>query len=312
MIPYSSSSLAESPTPPTTPYASLAKYKVDRAKQQYQLQQQLHRLQQRIYQQQQHLSQQLSKSYLDTAQSQYTPIVKSNQYQQHVPRYNNQYQPVSPNYVRDDLNQPFFSDQQTLQLHNYFEQQRQLEILQRQREQLLLQQQELRRQQELLKLEQLQRIAATSTTTTTLPPVTNPPITSTTSPLLLSSPTARRITPAESELFLKAIATHQKKFTSPTASPTTQKPTTIGRTRQERVRLIDSEAKNQDALLSLLQGQSDKGKSQVKVVYQTDQQQSTATSSISDRDALLRQLKQVLSKSNDLDDERNVTTRYES
>ncbi|XP_043477471.1 ras guanine nucleotide exchange factor R isoform X2 [Leptopilina heterotoma] len=301
--PYSTSSLSDLPTPPTTSYASLSKYKVDRAKQQYQLQQQLHRLQQRIYQQQQHLNQQLSKSYLDTAQSQYTPIIKSNQYQQ--PRFNSQYQSLSPNYVRDDLNQPFFSDQQTLQLQNYFEQQRQLEILQRQREQLLLQQQDLRRQQELLKLEQLQRLAAatstTTTTTTTLPPTTNPPITSTNSPLLLSSPTARRITPAESELFLKAIATHQKKFTSSSPS-TTQKPSS-GKTRQERVRLIDSENLNQDALLSLLQGQSEKGKSQVKFIYQ-DQQQPN-----SDRDALLRQLKQVLSKSNELEDERNVTTR---
>ena len=303
----SSSSIIESPTPPTTPYPSLAKYKVDRAKQQHQLQTQLQRLQQRIFQQQQQLNQQLNKSYQETGQISYTPSTKSTQY--HSPRYNTQYQTLSPNYVRDDLNQPFFSDQQTLQLQNYFEQQRQLEILQRQREQLLLQQQELKRQQELLKLEQLQRMSAA---TSTLSSITPPPstVSSTSSPLLVSSPTARKITPAESELFLKAIATHQKKYsTSATSSrPMTLRPTSGEKTRQERVRFLDSGSKSQDALLSLLQGQeSDSSKSQVKFIYQTEP--SATSTPISDREALLRQLKLALAKSNDFDGERNVTTR---
>ncbi|XP_033221128.1 uncharacterized protein LOC117175530 [Belonocnema kinseyi] len=303
----SQSFIVESPTPPTTPYPSLAKYKVDRAKQNYQLQTQLQRLQQKIFQQQEQLNQKLDKSHLETAQTQYTSPAKPTQYQSS--RYNTQHQTVSPNYVRDDLNQPFFSDQQTLQLQNYLEQQKQLEILQRQREQLLFQQQELRRQQELLKLEQLQRM---SELTTPLSEITLPPsvLSSTNSPLLLSSPTARRITPAESELFIKAIQTHQKKFSISSTSPTqiTLRPTNGDKGRQDRVRFLDAGSKSQDALVSLLQGQeSDRSKMQVKLLYQTER---PATSTpISDRDVLLRKLKPALAKSNDFDGERNVTTR---
>lgn len=303
----SPSSIIESPIPPTTPYPSLEKYKVDRAKQHYQLQTQLQRLQQRIFEQQQQPNQQLNKSVVETAQTQYTSPAETTQY--HSSRYNTQHQTFSPNYVRDDLHQPFFSDLRTLQLQNYLEQQKQLEILRRQRGQLLLQQQELRRQQELLKLEQLQRM---SELTTPLSEITLPPsiLSSTNSPLLLSSPIVRRITPAESELFLKAIQTHQKKYSISATSPTpiTLRPTNGDKTKQEQIRFLDSGSKRQESLLSLLQGQeSDRSKSQVKFLYHTERP--ATLTPISNREALLRQLKLALAKSDDFDGERNITTR---
>lgn len=189
----------------------------------------------------------------------------------------------------------------------YYEKQRQLEILQRQKEQLLAEQQELKRQQELLK----QQLA----TTTTVAPLTTtyPSVTTTPDPLILSSPTARRITPAESEIFLKAIASHQKKY-----STSTTKSNPVKSSRQERFQDDTPDfSKNILSLLQNSQESSGKSKPQIKIVYQTekpttsDKSSSKSAKSSLSQDALLKQLKVALAQANNDDGsgERNVTTR---
>ncbi|XP_036143997.1 LOW QUALITY PROTEIN: uncharacterized protein LOC105835194 [Monomorium pharaonis] len=314
----------------STPYSSLAKYKVDRAKQlQLQhLQQQQQQVQQLLQQQQQKIAQQLGTSNFvnggDGTVSVQTPQFQR-QYQQ---QQYNQYNQNNFQNIHQDLSQPLFSDQQTLQLQDYLEKQRELEVLQKQRQQLLYEQQELRRQQELLRLQQLQRL----TSTTPLPPTaTSTPIAvSTTSiPLLLSSPTARRITPSETDFFLKAIANHQKKYTTTAASTTTTTTTTTTTQSPPPARRVITSNTRQETdipenLLSLIQDQEgqllqqDKSKPQIKVIYQTDKSSTTRQNSggrsrnsqQSERDLLLKQLKLALAQSGDDDDvARNVTTR---
>lgn len=299
----------------STPYSSLAKYKVDRAKQQLQqLQQQQQQVQQLLQQQQQKIAQQLGTSNFVNGGLQ-TPQFPRQQYQQQYNQFNqNGFQNL-----QQDLSQPLFSDQQTIQLQEYLEKQRELELLQKQRQQLLFEQQELRKQQELLRLQQL--------TSTTSPPstATSTPITvSTTSvPLLLSSPTARRITPPETELFLKAIANHQKKYTTAASTTITTSTTNVTQPPPPSRRLINThqEANIPENLLSLLQDQESQllqqGKPQIKVIYQTEKpstrQNSGGRSRSSqqiERELLLKQLKLALAQSGDDDDViRNVTTR---
>ncbi|XP_018347618.1 PREDICTED: uncharacterized protein LOC108751738 isoform X2 [Trachymyrmex septentrionalis] len=313
----------------STPFSSLAKYKVDRAKQQLQqLQQQQQQVQQLLQQQQQKIAQQLGTSnFVNGGES----GVQSPQFQR--PQYlqqqqYNQYNQNGFQNLQQDLSQPLFSDQQTIQLQEYIEKQRELELLQKQRQQLLYEQQELRRQQELLRLQQLQRL----TSTTPPPPITtSTPITiSTTSvPLLLSSPTARRITPSEAELFLKAIANHQKKYTTTAASTTaTTTTTTTTQPPPPARRLITSNTHREtdipENLLSLVQEQESqllqqgKSKPQIKIIYQTEKPSTTRqnsggrsrSSQLSERELLLKQLKLALAQSGDDDDvARNVTTR---
>lgn len=305
----------------STPYPSLAKYKVDRTKQQQlqQLLQQQQQVQQLLQRQQQKIAQQFSASNLVNGGS----SVQTPQFQQQ--QYNNgQYNQNNFQNLHQDLSQPLFSDQQTLQLQDYLEKQRELELLQKQRQQLLYEQQELRRQQELLRLEQLQKL--TSTTVPLSTATSAPIIVSTTStPLLLSSPKARRITPSEAELFLKAIANHQKKYTTTAISTTS---TTTTTTPSPPKHLINSKTQGiSENLLSLIQDQENrlaqqiKPKPQIKVIYQTDKSSTTQQNSggksrssqqsaISERELLLKQLKLALAQSGDDDDViRNVTTR---
>ncbi|XP_050459628.1 uncharacterized protein LOC126855766 [Cataglyphis hispanica] len=305
----------------STPYASLAKYKVDRTKQQQlqQLLQQQQQVQQLLQRQQQKIAQQFSTSNLVNGGSIQTPQFQQQQYN------NGQYNQNGFQNLHQDLSQPLFSDQQTLQLQEYLEKQRELELLQKQRQQLLYEQQELRRQQEQLRLEQLKKL--TSTTAPLSTATSAPIVVSTTSaPLLLSSPKARRITPSEAELFLKAIANHQKKYT--TTIPTTSTTTTTT-TSSPAKRLINSKTRQEipENLLSFIQdqenrlAQQDKLKPQIKVIYQTDKPNSTPQTSsgksrnsqqsaVSERELLLKQLKLALAQSGDDDDiVRNVTTR---
>ncbi|XP_070527230.1 uncharacterized protein [Cardiocondyla obscurior] len=302
----------------STPYSSLAKYKVDRAKQQLQqLQQQQQQVQQLLQQQQQKIAQQLGTSKFVNSGGSGNVQTSPFQRQQFQQQYN-QYNQNSFQNLQQDVSQPLFSDQQTLQLQDYLEKQRELELLQKQRQQLLYEQQELRRQQELLRLEQLQRLTST---TSSPPTATSTPIavSTTSAPLLLSSPTARRITPSEAELFLKAIANHQKKYTTP--SSTTVTSTT---TQQPPRRLISNsheETNIPENLLSLIQNQDSqlleqsKSKPQIKVIYQTEKpsttrQNSGGRSRSPERELLLKQLKLALAQSGDDDDVvRNVTTR---
>lgn len=317
-----------------TPYSSLAKYKVDRAKQQQiqLLQQQQQQVQQLLQQQQQKIAQQLSTTDFANGNAQIPPFQRQQYQQQQYNQYQNGFQNL-----HQDLSQPLFSDQQTLQLQEYLEKQRELESLQKQRQQLLYEQQELRRQQELLRLQQLQRL--TSTTSPPPPPLlptsiatSTPVVVSTTSsPVLLSSPSARQITPSEAELFLKAIANHQKKYTTTTTSTTTTTTTTqppplptpvTSKTHQETSSIPEN-------LLGLIQDQESqlvqqgKPKPQIKVIYQTDRPSTTRQSSSNgrsrnshqsgaalslERELLLKQLKLALAQSGD-DDVRNVTTR---
>lgn len=308
----------------STPYSSLAKYKVDRAKQQlHQLQQQQQQVQQLLQQQQQKIAQQLGTSNFVNGggggSDVQTPQFQRQQYNQ---QQYNQFNQNGFQNLQQDLSQPLFSDQQTIQLQEYLEKQRELELVQQQRQQLLYEQQELRRQQELLRLQQLQRL-----TSTTPPPstATSTPIavSTTSSPLLLSSPTSRRITPPEAELFLKAIANHQKKYTTP-ASTTTTATTTTTTTPPPR-RLITSNIQENipENLLSLIQDQESqllqqgKLKPQIKVIYQTEKPSTTRqnsgrskSSQQTERELLLKQLKFALAQSGDDDDGvRNVTTR---
>ncbi|CAD1474773.1 unnamed protein product, partial [Heterotrigona itama] len=325
-------------------YSSLAKYKVDRAKQQQlqQLYQQQQQVQQLIQEQQQKIAQQLSNpNYLNTqAQFQSQPAKQQQQQQQFPQQFSSQYQNINSHFqnLQQDLSQPLFSDRQTLQLQEYLEKQRELELLLKQRQQLLLEQQELRRQQELLRLQQLQKLTST-TTPSPRPAVTSPSTiavgtTTTVSPVLVSLPT-RKITPSETDLFLKAIATHQKKYSStttpisPTTTTTTARTTTISKPTivtpasskayQEKATVSSPIPEN---LLSLIQEQQNqfvqqgKPKPQIKVIYQTEKPGTsrsttpkTRSASLgSERDVLLKQLKLALAQSVD-DDARNVSTR---
>ncbi|XP_076396756.1 uncharacterized protein LOC100879236 isoform X2 [Megachile rotundata] len=290
-------------------YSSLSKYKVDRSKQQQiqQLLEQQKHLQQLIQQQQQKVAQQLGNTnYLRNVQTQLQSEVPKQQFSSQFPVSNSRYQGL-----QQDLSQPLFSDQQTAQLQEYLEKQRELELLKKQREQLLLEQQEVRRQQELLRLQQLAKL--TSTTPLPIPVTSASSVTfnTTLSPLLVSLSTARKITPTETELFLKAIATHQQKYTTTPipSTTTTSKPTTTTRTYQDKV-----SSELSDSILSQFARQG-KSKPQIKIVYQTEKPATSRPSSPKgrsslgvDRDALLKQLKLALAESVD-DDLRNVSTR---
>jgi len=311
----------------STPYSSLAKYKVDRAKQQQQLQQLIQQQQQvqQLIQQQQKLAQQLATP--DPGIQ--PPQFRQRQYQQRQQYSNNQYSQNGFQNLHQDLSHPLFSDQQ---LRDYLDKQRELELLQKQRQQLLYEQQELRRQQEVLRLQQLQKL--TSTASPTIPPTaassTSITVSTTAAPLLLPSPTARRITPSEADLFLRAIANHQKKYTTTARSTTTTTTTTtpppppsppsrrpVGLNRAQEISDIP------ENLLSLIQEQEDrllqqgKAKPQIKVIYQTEKPATSRQSSSSknrssqqsERELLLKQLKLALAQSNDDDNARNVSTR---
>ena len=309
-----------------TPFSSIARYKVDRKKQNQQIQQQLQSLQHRIQQQQQQINTQLGQTFQQTAspafQQQAANLKEQFHYNSFQPNGNFQPLPQVPlQNVQGDLTQPIFNDPQSQQLQEYYEKQRQLELLQRQREQLILEQQELRRQQELLRFQQEQLRTTILPTTTTAAPASSETASSssshstTPSPVLLSSPTARRITPSENDIFLRAIATHQKKFT------TTAKPATSGqKARQERVQDSLNEQAIPKDILALIQAQQNqavlagKPKPQIKVIYQTEKPTTTkgksSSSSISsEKDLLLKQLKIALAQSGVDDKERNVTTR---
>ncbi|CAB0042777.1 unnamed protein product [Trichogramma brassicae] len=322
----------------STPYSALARYKVDRKKQTQQIQQQLQSLQNRIQQQQQQLNTQLNQHFPD-----YTNTFNQQQQHQHQLQQQQQqpselknaffrqstYQTLPPIPLPNlpgDFSTPFFNEQQNQQLQEYYEKQRQLEILQRQREQLLLEQQELRRQQELLRLQQLQlrtTLLPTTTTSTTSSPL---PSSVTSSSILLPSPTsARKITASENDIFLRAIATHQKKFTTTTTTTTSPNAAKSSKTgvRQERVQ--DDQANIPKDLLALIQQQQNaavaagKPKPQIKFIYQTEKPQissnkgksSGSSSGAVEKDSLLKQLKLALSQSTGIEDtqQRNVTTR---
>ncbi|XP_046412993.1 mediator of DNA damage checkpoint protein 1 isoform X1 [Neodiprion fabricii] len=318
----------------TSPFPSLAKYKVDRAKQQQEL------LQLQQQQQRQNSNQQRIQNFFETAQTQYQPqaVKQQQQFQQILqsqPQFS-QYQNLPINNAKYlNLNQPLLNNGQNIQLQSYFEKQRQLEFLQKQRERLLAEQQELRRQQELLRLQQLQQLQTTTSTTTPSP------FQSTFSPLLLSSPSARKITAAESDLFLKAIASHQKKFSSTTSSPPVATTTTLRTTTVEaspsptsrataRGKLVNDKQEIPKDILSLIEAQESQGtssvsqngksKPQIQIIYQTEKptagatrQKSSAKSkssqSSAQREALLRQLKLALLQSPDDEAAKNISTR---
>lgn len=272
---------------------NLSKYKVDRVKQQQQLIQQQARLNQ-----QQKAIQQIGQNYYDTAtRNQYQPLSQKQQqqYQNQQERFNNQYQTVQAN---QNLNQ--FNDQQNAQLQSYYEKQRLLEVLQKQRERLLAEQQELRRQQEILRLQQLAQLASTTTPA---------PVQTTFSPLLLSSPSARSITPAESDLFLKAIASHQKKFTTSTVSPISSTTQTSTTSKRDILSLIEAQESSQSV------SRTGKSKPQIQIIYQTEKpkiettRQKTAKTSAAQREALIKQLKLALIQSPGDDAAKNITTR---
>nr|XP_034181740.1 uncharacterized protein LOC117605047 isoform X1 [Osmia lignaria]XP_034181741.1 uncharacterized protein LOC117605047 isoform X1 [Osmia lignaria]XP_034181742.1 uncharacterized protein LOC117605047 isoform X1 [Osmia lignaria]XP_034181743.1 uncharacterized protein LOC117605047 isoform X1 [Osmia lignaria] len=290
-------------------YPSLAKYKVDRSKQQQiqRLLEQQKQLQQLIQQQQQKVAQQLGNSnYLRNGQAQYQTEIPKQQFNSQYQVGNNRFQNL-----QQDLSQPLFSDQQTVQLQEYVEKQRELELLKKQREQLLLEQQELRRQQELLRLQQLQKLTSTTSIPVPVTSASTVSINTTLSPLLVSLSTARKITPSETELFLKAIATHQQKYSTAPIPPTTttSRPITVAT-------VVPKATVAPDISESILNQFARQGKSkpQIKIVYQTEKPATgrsasgKSRSSSMDRDALLKQLKLALAESVD-DDLRNVTTR---
>ncbi|KAK0078258.1 hypothetical protein PV325_002765 [Microctonus aethiopoides] len=217
---------------------------------------------------------------------------------------------------KQDLN--FYNDPtSSLQLQTFYEKQRELAILRKQREQLIAEQQELRRQQDQLQIQRLRALTSTTPKSTTAKATTTPQPITTQSSILLPSPTARRITPAESEIFLKAIATHQKKFTTTTVKSIATKTTTT----TEKPPQDQSQDDNQDIpkdLLSLIQAQNPqllgngKTKPQIKIIYQTEKPQTPQKSFGSkgknlEKDQLLRQLKIALTEN--AGDEKNITTR---
>ncbi|KAK2579418.1 hypothetical protein KPH14_003276 [Odynerus spinipes] len=337
----------EDPTQSNGPYGSLAKYKIDRTKQQQiqQLLQQQQQVQQLLQQQQQKIAQQLGSNFFNGPQAQYYQQANKQQQQQQQQQqfqqqFNNQYQQNVANNIQSlqqDLSQPLFSEQHTLQLQTYLEKQRELEELQKQRQQLLLEQQELKRRQELLKLQQLRQL--TSTTSSSPPPSPPPPtsslspsttvipfISTTAAPILLTSQTARKITPSETELFLKAIASHQKKYPSTTSIPSTARPITTIKQLISTDDIRDETSTLPDNLSSIIEEhrrqaiQQGIARPEIKIIYQTDappvtvKQTSAAKSSLESSDAfekelLLKQLKLALSESADDGDIRNVTTR---
>lgn len=217
---------------------------------------------------------------------------------------------------KQDLN--FYNDPtSSLQLQTFYEKQRELAILRKQREQLIAEQQELRRQQEQLQIQRLRALTSTTPKSTTAKATTTPQPITTQSSILLPSPTARRITPAESEIFLKAIATHQKKFITTTVKSIAAKTSTT----TEKPPQDQSQDDNQDIpkdLLSLIQAQNPqllgngKTKPQIKIIYQTEKpstpQKSFGSKSKNlEKDQLLRQLKIALTEN--AGDEKNITTR---
>ncbi|XP_076288446.1 uncharacterized protein LOC143212967 isoform X2 [Lasioglossum baleicum] len=313
---------------PAGSFSSLSKYKVDRTKQQQiqQLLQQQQQVQQLIQQQQQKIAQQLNNAnYLGNSQPQF-PSQPAKHFLQESPFVQSQFPNSNKQFqnLQQDLSQPLFSDQQTVQLQDYLEKQRELELLQKQRQQLLLEQQEVRKQQELLRLQQLQKLTSTTPAPVPVTSASTISISTTLSPVLVSLPTARKITPSETELFLKAIATHQKKFSTTTPIPTslattTKAPfvTTVAPSRAPSTKVSSSSIPAN--LLSLIQEQESrqgsKPRPQIKVIYQTEKpttERSANTKSRSysgsERDVLLKQLKLALAQSVD-DDARNVTTR---
>ncbi|XP_011301591.1 cell wall protein DAN4 [Fopius arisanus] len=228
------------------------------------------------------------------------PFPQTAQYS--IPQFSSSLFPNFPSAT--DLPSTYYNDASSISLQSYYEKQRELDLLRKQREQLILEQNELRRQQELLRQQQLKALTSTTTSTT--------PATTSASSLLLSSPTSRRITPAESELFLKAIATHQKKFTT-TAKPLTASLTPLTSPKPQEPKLEEPQDIPKD-LLQLIQAQNPqliatgKNKPQIKIIYQTEKPATRPSKSkTSEKDQLLRQLKLALAENSD--DEKNVTTR---
>ncbi|KAK0175548.1 hypothetical protein PV327_009291 [Microctonus hyperodae] len=295
------SNIGAKPNGFTNTFSSLAKYRVDRTKQ---------------------TPQRSEPSFFQTSQTQYqfpnrqnfitaSSVNPFNTFQTDLPIGSFQ----SP---KQDLN--FYNDPtSSLQLQTFYEKQRELALLRKQREQLIAEQQELKRQQEQLQIQRLRALTSTTAKptpqSTTVKATTPQPIT-TQSSILLPSPTARRITPAESEIFLKAIATHQKKFTTTTVKSIVAKTSTTENPSQDQ-----GQDDNQDIpkdLLSLIQAQNPqllgngKIKPQVKIIYQTEKpptpQKSFSSKSKSlEKDQLLRQLKIALTEN--AGDEKNITTR---
>ncbi|XP_043280858.1 uncharacterized protein [Venturia canescens] len=303
-------------------FPSLAKYRVDRTKQEQQ------KLQQQQQQQQQIVKNDGGINFLQTAATQrYQPQLRQ---QQLVNPTSQRFFDYQSNGQQPAPSESVFEEEQKIRLNEYYEKQRQLELLKKQREQLILEQREIKRQQELLKLQQIRQQTSTTRFTTAAP--TSPTLyVTTSSPLLLSSPTARRITPAESELFLKAIATHQKKFTTTTTArpvpTTTTRAASPPKVRQERLQEHGNTDEIPKDLLSLIQAQqpqllaSGGKKPQIKIIYQTEKPTQTSVTSSSrsaasstpsppslENELLLKQLKLALAQSAD-DDQRNVTTR---
>ncbi|XP_043671465.1 mucin-5AC isoform X1 [Vespula pensylvanica] len=316
----------------STPYASLAKYKIDRTKQQQiqQLLQQQQQVQQLIQQQQQKIAQQLNSNGFNGPQGQY--YQQANKQQQFQQQYNNQYQNLPNNIqnLQQDLSQPLFSEQHTIQLQTYLEKQRELEELQKQRQQLILEQQELKRRQELLKLQQLRQLTSTTSSPSPPPPSSSsqpsttaiPFVSTTNAPIVLTSQAARKITTSETELFLKAIASHQKKYSTTTSIPATVRPlVTIKQQHHENIQ--EETSTIPENLSSLIEEhrrqaiQQGKPRPEIKIIYQTEApaRQTTVKSKLAEssdaleRELLLKQLKSALSETAENDDIRNVTTR---
>ncbi|XP_047367594.1 uncharacterized protein DDB_G0284459-like isoform X3 [Vespa velutina] len=316
----------------SAPYASLAKYKIDRTKQQQlqQLLQQQQQVQQLIQQQQQKITQQLNSNSFNSPQAQY--YQQANKQQQFQQQYNNQYQNLPKNIqnIQQDLSQPLFSEQHTIQLQAYLEKQRELEELQKQRQQLILEQQELKRRQELLKLQQLRQLTSTTSSPSPPPPLSSsqpstttiPFVSTTNAPIVLTSQAARKITTSEAELFLKAIANHQKKYSTTTSIPATVKPL-VNVEQQHHEDIREETSTIPENLSSLIEEhrrqaiQQGKPKPEIKIIYQTEApaKQTTAKSKLVEssdaleRELLLKQLKSALSETGESDDIRNVTTR---
>ncbi|XP_034945398.1 uncharacterized protein [Chelonus insularis] len=282
--------IASKSDPLTTTFPSLAKYRVDRSKPTLQHDQNSHQ-------------------FFQTAQTQYQ-----------IPNRYNFASPAINSFNSFPNNLPlvgFQNPQEELNYQTYLEKQHELELLRKQREQLILEQQELKKQQELLRLQQFRATSTTprpttvSTTTTTK--------TSTSASVLVPSPSSRKITPAESEIFLKAIATHQKKFTT-SSSTSTSTPTTTSTTNQ-RITKESAQEKFQSIpkdILALIQQQhphllkNNKSDQQIKIIYQTEKPTSHSTSSKArslENDLLLKQLKLALLDSSKNENKKNVTTR---
>ena len=291
-------------------YPSLEKYKTGRGKQKIQ---QLQRIQQRPYQQQQQqLTQESSKSYMETTHNQYTPSSKHQQTTQYrilTPGCNNHYQAFPPNYVKNDLFRPYFTDDQTVLTQNYSELQRQVEISQKNREQLVPQKEDLIKQQEYSKLAQLQKMAELATP---LLAATNTRsrISTASSPLFLSSIPAKKNKSEKNELFVKAVGTHQKDYSiganfSPLMS---LRPLIDNKTKLGTVRSHIPESRSQDTLLLRFQGhESNSSNSQINFTNQTEEPPFLPPTS--GRENLLSHKLITLNEPNNWD-KRNLTIRY--